>query len=188
MRPKNLENFRRRENNKYLELPKYAVAGGMQRQIANAFNLFLNYKYYQWQTSKPHYRDLNFIFDEFAAEAYGTIDRLAERIRSMGLKRVRLVDFPHLATVKPADKENDIRRMLKEASLNELIVIQELRETIIKSAMIDPVSAAILRKLLNTHEKHHWWLRYILEKRQWIFEKDLKGVLKGEINEGQVQG
>lgn len=168
---RNFQNSITRGKNKNRQLPSYAIAAGLQRQIANAFNLFLNYKYYQWQTGKPAFQDLNIIFDEFAAETYNTIDALTERIRAMNLKRVRLVDFPDMATVKPADKETNVRRMLEEAIFNELIVIRELREIFIKSKRIDPASTTILKKILLTHEKHQWWLRHILEKRQWVFER-----------------
>jgi starvation-inducible DNA-binding protein len=171
MMPKNLENSRLREKNKNWKSPNYAIAAGLQRQVANAFNLFLNYKYYHWQTGKPFFRDLNIIFDEFAAETYNTIDHLTERIKSMNLKRVRLVDFPRMATVKPAEKETNVRRMIEEAIFNELIVIREMREIFKKSQRVEPASANVLKKLLQTHEKHGWWLRYILEKRQWLFEK-----------------
>jgi starvation-inducible DNA-binding protein len=174
MSPQNLDSLRSREQNRTPRLPGYAVAAGIQRQVANSFNLFLNYKYYHWQTSEPIYKDLHIIFDEFATETHSTIEKLTERIKTMGLKRVRLMDFPNTATVKPAEKESGARQMLIEASFNELIVIKEVREIINRAKNIDPVSARILKNIGKTHEKHHWWLRYILENRQWLFEQKPK--------------
>jgi starvation-inducible DNA-binding protein len=148
-------------------IPPYInpVAEALQKQIANAFNLYLNYKHYQWLASGPLYRDLNVIFDEFANEVYGTINVLTERVRVIGEKRARVRDFPEIATVQPAEKDCDIRQMMEEAVSNVLIVIREIREAIKISKHIDTVSMNVLTNFLKLHEKHEWWLSYILEKR-----------------------
>src|ERR1700712_1758667 len=91
------------ENNQ----PKDAVVLGLQKQVANAFILYLNYKHYHWQTFGPLFRDLHRLFDELATEVYETIDELAERVRMIGQNPVSHVeDFLTTATVKPAKKGN----------------------------------------------------------------------------------
>lgn len=164
----NLKNPIGRGQTKNLHLINRSFAESLQLQVANSFNLYLNYKFYHWQTNGPLVRDLNIIFDEFAAESYNTVDKLADRIRTIGFKKVRLTDFPNTSVVKPAQAKNDERRMLEEARLNELIIVQGLSELVRKSKHIDPVSTKILSELLVIHNKHHWWLDYILEKRQGI--------------------
>lgn len=144
------------------------VVEGLQRQIANAFSLYMNYKHYHWQTFGPLFRDLNIIFDEFATEVYNTVEILAERVRSIGQNRVKVKEFSKNASVKPSKVNNDVRRMIQEADTNALKVIQELREVIKKSEPVDPVSANLLKKLLKIQEKHQWWLHYILDKRQGL--------------------
>ena len=66
------------ENRK--ELP---VVQRLQRQMANAFVLYSNYKRLHWQTYGPLFRDLHKMSDEFAEEVLPTIEEIAERVRIM---------------------------------------------------------------------------------------------------------
>lgn len=145
-----------------------SVVAALQRQVANAFNLYLNYKHYHWQTFGPFERDLNVIFDEFASEVYITVEELSERIRMIEQNRVRIRDFRENATIKPAKKSSDIREMIREANRNVSKVISELKELINKVSNYDATFAASLEKILQLHEKHQWWLSYILDKRQGL--------------------
>src|SRR6266545_1190190 len=58
----------------------HPVVQHLQRQVANAFVLYANYKHYHWQTFGPLFRDLHLMFDEFAKDTLGTIDEMAERV------------------------------------------------------------------------------------------------------------
>src|SRR6266566_7386179 len=42
----------------------HPVVQHLQRQMANAFVLYANYKHYHWQTFGPLFRDLHKLFDE----------------------------------------------------------------------------------------------------------------------------
>jgi len=64
--------------------PTSDVVEHLQRQLANAFVLYANYKHYHWQTFGPLFRDLHLLFDEFATAVLGTIDDFAERLRMIG--------------------------------------------------------------------------------------------------------
>ena len=46
--------------------PYKTVVMQLQRQVANAYLLYTNYKHYHWQTYGPLFRDLHLLFDEFA--------------------------------------------------------------------------------------------------------------------------
>jgi starvation-inducible DNA-binding protein len=150
--------------------PNNDVVESYQTQVANAFILYLNYKHYHWQTFGPLFRDLHRLFDELATEVYNTIDELAERVRMIGQNPVSHVeDFLKTATVKPAKKGNNMRQMIEEADANLLIVIKEMREAV-KTAddNNDPGSADVMTRFVQIHEKHEWWLRDILEKRDGL--------------------
>ena len=125
--------------------PNEKTVESLQRQIANAFNLYLNYKHYHWQTSEPMFRDLNIIFDEFATEVYSTVEVLAQRVRMIGRNRVCVREFPQNASVKPAGNNNSVRAMIEEADSNALIVIEEMREAAKNARSVDPASASILK-------------------------------------------
>lgn len=142
----------------------------LQKQVANAFIHYLNYKHYHWQTFGPLFRDLHLLFDEFAEEVYGTIDEIAERVRMIGQNPVSTVeDFQKTATIKSAAKSDDMREMIQEANLNSLQIIKEMREAIkIADDSDDPGTADVLTRFVQIHEKQEWWLRDILEKRDGL--------------------
>jgi len=154
------------ENNK----PNSNVVLGLQTQVANAFILYLNYKHYHWQTFGPLFRDLHLLFDEFAGEVYATIDDMAERVRMIGPNPVsRIEEFQKTATIQSAKDSTDMREMIREADENALTVIREMRAAI-KTAdeADDPGTADVLTRFVQIHEKHEWWLRDILEKRDGL--------------------
>jgi DNA-binding ferritin-like protein len=43
--------------------PTSDVVEHLQKQVANAFVLYANYKHYHWQTFGPLFRDLHLLFD-----------------------------------------------------------------------------------------------------------------------------
>src|SRR5215216_8046834 len=64
--------------------PDSPVVEHLQREVANALVLYLNYKHYHWQTYGPMFRDLHRLFDDFAKPVLETIDEFAERVRMIG--------------------------------------------------------------------------------------------------------
>ncbi len=150
--------------------PNDEIIKDLQIQVANAFILYLNYKHYHWQTFGPLFRDLHRFFDELAVEVYETIDELAERVRMIGQNPVSRIDeFQAIATVDSAAKNSDMREMVKEANENVKRVIVEMRHAIkVADENDDPGTADVLTRFVQVHEKHEWWLRDILEKRDGL--------------------
>src|SRR5215210_8034968 len=108
--------------------PDNPVVEHLQRQVANALVLYLNYKHYHWQTYGPMFRDLHRLFDEFAAAVLETIDEFAERVRMIGQDPVASPqEMLQTASVKVAGRGQTMREMVKEADTNLLIVIKEMR-------------------------------------------------------------
>ena len=150
--------------------PNDVIVRDLQQQVANAFIIYLNYKHYHWQTFGPLFRDLHLLFDEFAEEVYATIDVMAERIRMIGQNPVsRIEEFQKTATVKSAADSKNMSEMISEADANVIQIIREFRQAI-KTAdeNDDPGTADVLVKFVQIHEKHEWWLRDILEKRDGL--------------------
>jgi starvation-inducible DNA-binding protein len=115
--------------------PTSDVVEHLQRQLANAFVLYANYKHYHWQTFGPLFRDLHLLFDEFATEVLATIDDFAERVRMIGQDPVfRPDEVERIASVNVADDHDD------------------------------PGTVDLFSRHVQIHEKHEWWLRDILEK------------------------
>jgi starvation-inducible DNA-binding protein len=144
--------------------PDSPIVRDLQRQTANAFMLYANYKHYHWQTFGPLFRDLHKLFDELAAEVLETVDELAERIRMIGQDPpAHLLESADLASVASAAAPASMREMIEEADRNLLIVIQEMRKAAhTADEANDPGTVDVFSRTVQIHEKHEWWLRDIL--------------------------
>jgi starvation-inducible DNA-binding protein len=138
----------------------HPVVQHLQRQVANAFVLYANYKHYHWQTFGPLFRDLHLMFDEVAQDVLGTIDEMAERIRMIGqdVQNVQLRQMQEAANVHSAAAGRSMRDMIEEADANLLVVIKDMRDA--ASGTVD-----LFSKVVQIHEKHEWFLREILKKK-----------------------
>jgi starvation-inducible DNA-binding protein len=146
------------------------VVQNLRRQVANSFMLYLNYKHYHWQAFGPLFRDLHKLFDELAHEVLESIDPLAERVRMIGQDPpTHLIEIADLATVAPANRHTTVREMVEEADRHALLVVKELREAAkVADSHDDPGTVDLMSRLVQVHEKHEWWLRDILRKRDGL--------------------
>ncbi len=150
--------------------PDSAVVQSLQRQVANAFILYGNYKHYHWQTFGPLFRDLHLLFDEFAKEVLDTFDEFAERVRMIGQNPISApLEVVNTASVKVAERDATMRAMIEEADRNLLVVIQEMREAArLADEANDPGTNDLFARTVQIHEKHEWWLRDILKKHDGL--------------------
>ena len=150
--------------------PRNETVTHLQRQVANAFVLYTNYKHYHWQTYGPLFRDLHLMFDEFAGEVLLTIDELAERVRMIGQNPVaNLSDIMATTSIKSTSGVRTMREMIQEGDDNLVLVIKEMRAAVsVANDQDDPGTADVFTRFVQIHEKHEWWLRDILEKRDGL--------------------
>jgi starvation-inducible DNA-binding protein len=157
--------------------PDSPVVRQLQRQVANAFVLYANYKHYHWQTYGPLFRDLHKLFDRFAEEVLESIDPLAERMRMIGQDPpAHLTRLADLATTAVAAPDGSLRDMIEEANRNSLIVIREMRQAArAADEHDDPGTVDLFSKLVQVHEKQEWWLRDILRSGDGLTSPDRGG-------------
>jgi len=150
--------------------PTSDVVEHLQKQVANAFVLYSNYKHYHWQTYGPLFRDLHLLFDEFATAVLATIDDFAERLRMIGQDPVfRPDEVERIASVQVSREATTMREMIEEADANLLIVINEMRTAArVADEHDDPGTVDLFSRHVQIHEKHEWWLRDILEKNDGL--------------------
>src|SRR5215213_1607809 len=150
--------------------PTSDVVEHLQRQVANAFVLYANYKHYHWQTFGPLFRDLHLLFDEFATAVLATIDDFAERLRMIGQDPIfRPDEVERIASVQVSREATTMREMIEEADANLLIVINEMRTAArVADEHDDPGTVDLFSRHVQIHEKHEWWLRDILEKNDGL--------------------
>lgn len=150
--------------------PTSDVVEHLQRQVANAFVLYSNYKHYHWQTFGPLFRDLHLMFDEFATAVLATIDDFAERLRMIGQDPIfRPDEIEKTGTVQVSREASTMREMIEEADSNLLIVIKEMRAAArVADELDDPGTVDLFSRHVQIHEKHEWFLRDILEKNDGL--------------------
>ncbi|HEY7392571.1 MAG TPA: DNA starvation/stationary phase protection protein [Bryobacteraceae bacterium] len=149
----------------------HPVVQHLQQELANAFVLYANYKHYHWQTFGPLFRDLHLMFDEFAHETLETIDEMAERIRMIGqnIEHVQLKQMQEAAKVHSSAPDQSMREMIEEADANLMVVIKGLRDAArVADQNHDPGTVDLFSKTVRTHEKHEWFLRQTLKKRDGL--------------------
>lgn len=143
----------------------------LQREVANAFVLYANYKHYHWQTFGPLFRDIHLMFDEFAGHALGSVDEFAERIRMIGqdVQSVELRQFQQAANIQSTRAGQSMREMIEEADANLLIVIKDMRNAA-KAAddSGDPGTVDLFSKMVQLHEKDEWFLRQLLKNKDGL--------------------
>jgi starvation-inducible DNA-binding protein len=149
----------------------HPVVQHLQRQVANSFVLYANYKHYHWQTFGPLFRDLHLMFDEFAKDVLDTTDHLAERIRMIGpdVENVQLKQMQEAANVQSASPGQNVREMIEEADDNLLVVIRDMRDAArIADENKDPGTVDLFSRVVQIHEKHEWFLRQLLKKKDGL--------------------
>jgi starvation-inducible DNA-binding protein len=149
----------------------HPVVQHLQRQVANAMVLYANYKHYHWQTFGPLFRDLHLMFDELAKDVLETADEFAERIRMIGqdVQNVQLRQMQEAASVQSASANQSMREAIEEADANLLVVIKEMREAVnAADENNDPGTVDLFSRVVQIHEKHEWFVRDILKKKDGL--------------------
>jgi starvation-inducible DNA-binding protein len=111
------------------------------------------------------------MFDEFAKDVLGTADEFAERVRMIGqdVQNVQLRQMQEAASVQSASTNQSMREAIEEADTNLLVVIKEMREAA-KAAdeSNDPGTVDLFSRVVQIHEKHEWFVREILKKKDGL--------------------
>jgi len=73
------------------------------------------------------------------------------------------------ASIKVAESKGTMCDMITETDTNLLLVIKEMRAAVrLTDEEDDPGSTDLFAGIVQIHEKHEWWLRDILEKRDGL--------------------
>ena len=141
-----------------------AVVNELNREVANAVGIYLNYKKYHWHVSGPLFRDLHLLFDDHATQVLATVDELGERVRILGgLAAHHPHQVTELASVQLSSPgPQSPREMIEEALANHQTVIAGMHRAIeIAAEASDPGTADLLTRFIQIHEKQAWFLREV---------------------------
>lgn len=142
------------------------VVATLNREQANALVLYLNYKKYHWTAYGPLFRDLHLLFEEHATAVHAMVDELAERALMLdGTPVADPADYLATATIAPSSGTLTPYETLVEAIAAHDRVIAEMHEdaeTATKGGDIG--TADLFTRLVQTHQKHRWFLKELVEK------------------------
>lgn len=133
--------------------------------LATTFSLYLKAHYFHWNVEGKNFPQYHEFFGDLYDEVYGSIDTMAEEIRTLGsyapgsLKR-------YLDLTKIEDEVNvpDPQRMIRVLFLDNKTVIDELKKAR-KLAEEQEAYGLVnfLEDRLDKHWKHNWMLKASLE-------------------------
>ena len=103
-----------------------------------------------------------------AVAARDFVDEMAERIRMIGqnIENVHLKQMQEAANVQSAGQGQSMREMIEEADANLFMVIKDMRDAArAADESNDPGTVDLFSKTVRMHEKHEWFLREVLKKK-----------------------
>jgi len=111
------------------------------------------------------------MFDEFAMAVLGPTDEMTERVRMIGqdVGNVQLKQMQEAASDQSTATGQSMQEMIQEADANLPAVIKEMRDAA-KAAdeSDDPGTVDLFSKIVQIRERHEWFLREILKKKDGL--------------------
>ncbi|HYE79061.1 MAG TPA: DNA starvation/stationary phase protection protein [bacterium] len=144
------------------------VIEALNRTLANAFVLYLNYKKYHWESAGPQFRDLHLLFDEQALVIFNSLDLIGERIRILGGHAIHSPgEIERRSTIAIASENPmNVEEMLQQALSNTELAVEELKDDIeAAEGTRDPGTVDLFTQQLREYEKQAWFLREVLATR-----------------------
>ena len=139
---------------------KKEIAEGLSRVLADSYALYLKTHNFHWNVEGPMFRDLHLMFEEQYTELAGAVDRVAERIRTLGQYAPgSFGQFARLANIKDAEGVPRAAEMAKQLARDHETVEKTIRSALPAAQRAgDEVTVALLIDRLAVHEKTAWML------------------------------
>lgn len=135
----------------------------LQKQLANAIVLYLNFKLCGWKAAQQGSFTLQAEFSQLAENMKAVFDGLDERLVLIGDgSDVALETLIAEATVRQVPRETEFESMLAAAEANALHVVRETRQAVAvltRNDHDDPASVELLMAVLKVYEGQEWYLR-----------------------------
>lgn len=85
------------------------------------------------------------------------------------VENVQLKQMQEPANVHSAVPEQNVREMIEEADANLLVVIKDMRDAArAADENNDPGTVDLFSRIVQIHEKHEWFLRQVLKKKDGL--------------------
>ena len=145
------------------EANREGVANGLAKILADEYVLYTKTRNAHWNIEGPDFYDKHKFFESQFGELDAIVDRVAERIRTLGhYVDAMLKAFLSVTQFTEQKREkNDSAGYLKELLIDHETLIMSLRESIHVFAddYHDLGTSDFVTGLMETHEKMAWFLR-----------------------------
>lgn len=143
---------------------RQAIAEGLSRLLADTFTLYLKTHNFHWNVTGPMFQTLHLMFEEQYNELWAAVDRIAERIRALGLYAPGTYgEFSRLSSIKEESHVPPAEEMIllllegHEAAARTARAALETAEQSHDAPTVD-----LLTERMEVHEKIAWMLRSLL--------------------------
>ena len=149
------------------EEDRVAICEGLSRLLADTYTLYLTSHNFHWNVTGPMFNSLHAMFMTQYTELWNAIDRIAERIRSLGqpapgsyAQFAKLSSLPDAPEVPP--KALDMVDILAKGHEAAARTARTLFPLVEKAS--DEPTADLLTQRIGVHEQAAWMLRALLEE------------------------
>ena len=144
-----------------------AIAGGLNKLLADTFTLYLKTHNFHWNVTGPMFNTLHTMFMTQYTELWNAVDPVAERIRALGFPaQGSYGQFQKASTIDdvPAQPPKAMEMVRILAKGHEAVA--RTARTVFESAEKgnDQPTADLLTQRMDIHEKTAWMLRSLLEE------------------------
>jgi starvation-inducible DNA-binding protein len=140
------------------------IAEGLSRLLADTYTLYLKTHNFHWNVTGPMFHTLHLMFEEQYTELALAVDRLAERIRTLGFAAPGSYSaYDRLSSIEIAENVLPAEAMIAQLVNDQETAVRAAREILpdVERAG-DEASADLLVGRMQAHEKTAWMLRSLL--------------------------
>ena len=130
--------------------------------LANSYALYIKTHCYHWNVVGPNFMELHTLFEAQYNDLFLAIDRLAERIRSIGSKvPASFSAYKAVSQIGDANENFSSQEMIKDL-FESTKKLCSIIESALKDFENDEVTKTILADRLEVHQKNTWFLKSLL--------------------------
>ena len=136
----------------------------LKQAFASSFSFYLKTQFFHWNVEGPLFPQLHEFFGKIYEEVYGSIDKFAEEIRTLGTYTPgSLTRFSQLSAVEDEERIPPAKDMLEILAQDNETVITALKSAYeLAEAAGQHGLSDFLAERIDAHSKHAWMLRATL--------------------------
>jgi starvation-inducible DNA-binding protein len=146
------------------EKDRQEIAAELSRLLADTFTLYLKTHNFHWNVTGPMFQTLHLMFEEQYNELWLATDRIAERIRSLGVfVPAGYGAFAKLSSIGEEDYIPVAEEMIQLLVTGHEAVAKTARAVFARAEKSqDAPTADLLTQRMELHQKTAWMLRSLL--------------------------